>query len=174
MKSFITFASIFVLLLIAIIVSIQHKEGFMNEVCHSQKDCVSCTKENGCSWCPSEKRCMNRSSLKSTDKSCSPSSVIHSSMGCASNDRMIHDSNNALYDFRLYKNQITNKIPPPAIYTTEKQEYSNETVMAENNQLRHDLHNYQKQLPDIISSSMENQIVPMVKGILADNYYIQQ
>lgn len=95
--------------------------------------------------------------------------TIRSAMSCESGN-----SNNALYDFRLYKNQITDKIPPPAIYTTEKQEYSNETVMAENNQLRHDLQNYQKQLPDIISSSMENQIGPMVKGILADNYYIQQ
>ena len=100
--------------------------------------------------------------------------TIHSAMGCEASVSSESDSNHALYDFRLYKNQITDKIPPPAIYTTEKQAYSNETVMAVNNEIRHDLQNYQKQLPDIIASSMENQITPMVKGILANNYYIQQ
>ena len=117
---------------------------------------------------------MKSSLINNTDKTCNQTNTIHTAMGCEASVSSKSDSNNALYDFRLYKNQITDKIPPPAIYTTEKQEYSNETVMASNNEIRHDLQNFQKQLPDIIASSMENQIAPMVKGVLADNYYIQQ
>ena len=52
-------------------------------------------------------------------------------------------------------------------------EYSPETVMSNVTNMRNDLQLYQQQLPFIVASSVENNISPMVKGILSDNYYIQ-
>jgi hypothetical protein len=45
--------------------------------------------------------------------------------------------------------------------------------MANTNQLRNDLKNLYTNLPDAIASSLEEQVQPMVKGILSDNYIIQ-
>jgi hypothetical protein len=41
------------------------------------------------------------------------------------------------------------------------------------NDVRNDITNYRTEMPGIIASSVEQQIKPMVKGILAENYYIQ-
>ena len=172
MKHF--FIIVFAVLLLAIIFSIKYKEEFVTDLCDMHKSCSSCASASGCSWCPGNKTCISNNTLKSTDKTCNQMNTIHSDMACNASELSEHDTNNVLYDFTLYKNQITDKIPPPAIYTTEEQQYSPETVMASNKELRDDLHHFRKELPDIISSSMENQIGPMVKGILANNYYIQQ
>ena len=75
--------------------------------------------------------------------------------------------------FALYKYRIKNKIPPPNVYTADKIKYSNEDVVSNANNVRNDIQNLNIGLPGIISSSVENNIKPMVKGILAENYYIQ-
>jgi hypothetical protein len=41
------------------------------------------------------------------------------------------------------------------------------------NDVRNDIRNNRQELPGLISSTIENQIKPMVKGILGENYYIQ-
>jgi hypothetical protein len=46
--------------------------------------------------------------------------------------------------------------------------------MANTNKLRNDLQNLYTELPDTIASALQEQIQPMVKGILSNNYIIQQ
>jgi hypothetical protein len=82
-------------------------------------------------------------------------------------------SEDIMYDYALYKNKITDKIPPPNVYTTEKVDYSLQDVMSNMNNIRNDLDNYRTEMPGIIASSVEGQIKPMVKGVLSENYYIQ-
>jgi hypothetical protein len=50
---------------------------------------------------------------------------------------------------------------------------SNEDLLSNMNDVRNDITNYRTEMPDIIASTVEQQIKPMVKGILAENYYIQ-
>lgn len=77
------------------------------------------------------------------------------------------------YDFTLYKDKIKNRIPPPNAYTSGKVDYSPADIVSNTNNVRNDVANLQIELPGIISSSVENQIRPMVRGILSENYYIQ-
>jgi hypothetical protein len=76
-------------------------------------------------------------------------------------------------DWALYKNKITDKIPPPNLYMNGDIQYSNEDVVSNANDVRRTVTNYQKDLPVIIANSVTNSIKPMVKGILSENYYIQ-
>jgi hypothetical protein len=50
---------------------------------------------------------------------------------------------------------------------------SNEDLLSNMNDVRNDITNYRTEMPGIIASTVEDQIKPMVKGILAENYYIQ-
>ena len=50
---------------------------------------------------------------------------------------------------------------------------SNQDLLSNMNDVRNDIKNYRTEIPGIIASSVEEQIKPMVKGILAENYYIQ-
>jgi hypothetical protein len=82
-------------------------------------------------------------------------------------------SEDIMYDFTLYKNQITDKIRPPNLYMNGDLQYTNEDVLSNINELRDMIQNYQEGLPGIVASSVVNNIQPMVKGILSENYYIQ-
>ncbi len=166
------------ILLILLIISKYTKEGFLSDYCSQNKDCKSCANSSGCSWCPTDKICLMSTSLKSTDKSCNQMNSISSTFRCESEieNKIPPDSvveKDILYDYTLFRNQIANKIPPPNVYTTEHEEYSPETIMGNMNNIQNDLSNYQQNIPDIIASTVQNQIKPMVKGILSDNYYIQ-
>ena len=171
------FITAFMILLLAIILSIKHKEGFLENLCPTYTTCGTCAAASGCSWCPANKTCIQSTSLKSTDPQCNQMNTINSSFSCAGDETDSKDSNasnDVMYDFTLYKNRITDRIPPPNVYTNSDMEYSPETVMGAVNHLEQDLYQYQQGLPGIIASSMENQIGPMVKGVLGNNYYIQQ
>ncbi len=170
--------SILFILLILLIISNKTKESFLSDYCNQNKDCKSCASSSGCSWCPTDKVCLISTSLKSTDKSCNQMNSISSTFRCQSEiDNKIPPKEvvqkDILYDYQLFKNQIANKIPPPNVYITEHEEYSPETIMGNMNNIQNQISNYEKNIPDIISSTVQNQIKPMVKGILSDNYYIQ-
>jgi hypothetical protein len=82
-------------------------------------------------------------------------------------------SNDVMYEFSLYKNRITDKIPPPNLYMAGEMKVSNEDLLSNMNDVRNDITNYKFEMPGIIASTVEEQIKPMVKGILSENYYIQ-
>ncbi len=156
----------------------KYREGFQGSRCNTFQDCTSCAGASGCSWCPKSKVCLNSTSLKSTDKECNQMNTISSDFRCktiADNEIPPPDVvlNDEKYDFTLFKDKIKNRIPPPNAYTSGKVEYSAADVMSNMNDVRNTVANYQLQLPGIISSSVEGQIQPMVKGILSQNYYIQ-
>lgn len=169
----------FLLLCIALFVSQQSKEAFLDVACSTNTDCSSCASTSGCSWCPNESRCLSSRILKSTDPKCNQSNTISVPFRCVPGGVTpvpgpeSNASNQVLFDFSLYKNRIEDKIPPPNAFTTEEIEYTPETVMANTNQLRNDLKNLYTELPDTIAASLQEQIQPMVKGILSDNYIIQ-
>lgn len=168
MKPF--FFIVFSILLLFMVLSTQYKEGFIDNYCSKHADCNSCAASSGCSWCPANNQCLGSTSLKSTDKSCNAMNTIQSVSMCKLNDI---DGNMKSHNFALYKNQIADNIRPPNVYFTEKMEYSPETVMGNVEQLRKDLQMYQDTLPNTIASSVENNIRPMVSGILSENHYIQ-
>jgi len=176
------FITAFILLGIVLWATQQQKEGFLEDYCASNKTCVTCADSSGCSWCPNENRCLSSRILKSTDPKCNQSNTITASFRCQDATKTLQDdplgdetnaSNQVLYDFTLYKNVITDKIPPPNAFTTEQKEYSPETVVANSNQASRDLRNLYIELPDVIASALQQQIKPMMKGILSDNYLIQ-
>jgi len=180
MKTSYIFIIIFSILLVAIVASTKQKEGFLTDYCAQNKDCTSCSSASGCSWCPKSKVCLISTTLKSTDPNCNQNNTINSSFRCQSADTTgpptlpeAIQSNDVLYDFSLYKNRITDKIPPPNLYMTGELKVSNEDLLSNMNDVRNDITNYQQNIPGIIASSVEQQIKPMVKGILSDNYYIQ-
>jgi hypothetical protein len=156
------------------------KEGFLADYCAKYKSCMDCSSASGCSWCPKSKVCLTSTTLKSTDVMCNQMNTIASSFRCKSADGVEPPtlpeaiaSNDVMYDFSLYKNRITDKIPPPNLYMAGKVKVSNEDLLSNMNDVRNDITNYKEEMPGIISSSVENQIKPMVKGILSENYYIQ-
>jgi hypothetical protein len=175
------FITAFIILFMVLWWTYHKKEGFLTDFCAMNKDCISCADASGCSWCQNENRCIMNSILKSTDPNCNQSNTISAAFRCedALNTSVpvgpeTNASNQVLYDFTLYKNQIKDKIPPPNAFTTEELQYSPETVMANTNQLRMDIKNLYTDMPDVMATALQNQIQPMVKGILSDNYLIQQ
>lgn len=167
-----------IIIIYLLVITTKKKEGFLNTYCNSYTDCVSCANASGCAWCPKAKTCLNSTLLKSTDKNCNQMNTVKSAFLCTKeiDDKIPPEavvSNDILYDYTLYRNKITDKIPPPNTYTTEKSEYSLQDVISNTNNVSNELQNFKKELPSIISSSVEDQIKPMVKGILSENYYIQ-
>jgi len=69
--------------------------------------------------------------------------------------------------------QIEDKVKPPNVYLNDEKEYTPETVMANLNQVRQTLADYQMHLPDTVAKSVENNIKPMVKGMLSSTYHRQ-
>lgn len=145
--------------------------------CDNYTDCKSCANASGCSWCPKTKVCLPSTLLKSTDKDCNQNNTINSSFRCKSvidgeelpPEVRFEDQ----YDFVLYKDKIKDRIPPPNTYISGKVHYSTADIVSNTNNVRNDLNNLELELPGIISSAVENQIKPMVNGILSQNYYIQ-
>jgi len=171
--------ALFILILIVLITQKQ-KEGFLADYCAKYKSCMECSSASGCSWCATGDVCLTSTTLKSTDKECNQMNTISSSFRCPSAKGIepptLPDaiaSNDVLYDFSLYKNRITDKILPPNLYMAGEMKVSNEDLLSNMNDVRNDISNYKTEMPGIIASSVEGQIKPMVKGILAENYYIQ-
>ena len=165
------FIILFILILIFFISS-SYKEGFLSTRCTQYSTCRDCAKASGCSWCPKESVCLSSTSLKSTDKNCNQSNTITSDFRCSTllNDTL-PEENTAIqeqYDFTLYKDKIKNRIPPPNAYESGKVEYSSADLTSNMNQIRNTISNLAIELPGIISSSVENEIKPMVKGVISN------
>jgi len=178
MKTKYFFMTSLVILMLVMIFTQSTKEGFLNDYCQTFNNCVDCASASGCSWCPKAKKCIGSTTLKSTDKECNQMNVINSSFSCQSQmkDKIpppAVESNDILYDWTLYRNKISDRIPPPNIFTTEKVKYTNQDVISNMNNVRNDLDNLYTELPGIVQQSVETGIKPMVKGILSENYYIQ-
>jgi len=144
----------------------------MADYCGQYNTCSTCASASGCSWCPTANKCLGSTSLKSTDTVCNQMNTISAAFSCVGNNSIASDSRDHV-DFSLYKGQIADKIRPPNVYMTASAEYSPETVMGNMNNVRNELQMYQKQLPDTIANAVEDNIRPMVSGILSENYYIQ-
>ena len=173
------FVPALIFLVFIVIVTHKQKEGFFADYCAQYKSCMDCSNSSGCSWCSKNNVCLTSTTLKSTDKECNQMNTISSSFLCPSgsieppNLPDAIDSNEIMYDFSLYKNRITDKIPPPNLYMINEFKVSNEDILSNMNDVRNDITNYKTEMPGIITSTVEQQMKPMVKGILAENYYIQ-
>jgi hypothetical protein len=171
---------IFAFLIIAVLYTQKTKEGFQQQYCQQFKTCIDCSSASGCSWCPNANMCLTSTTLKSTDVLCNQMNTISSSFLCPSANNVESPtlpeaiaSDNVMYDFSLYKNRITDKIPPPNLYMAGEVKVSNEDLLSNMNDVRNDITNYKTEMPSIIASSVQEQIRPMVRGILSENYYIQ-
>lgn len=171
------FMTALVLLVVVLVATQTYKEGFLENYCAQYKNCVECAGASGCSWCPKSNVCLKSYSLKSTDPNCNQMNSISSTFLCSSelSDRIppkkVKEEDK--YDYELYRNQIADKIRPPNVYSNPDMEYSPETIMGNMNHIQKDLELNRTNLPTIIATSVQNQIRPMVQGILSDNYYIQ-
>jgi hypothetical protein len=174
------FMTALVILMLAVLFTHKTKEGFQQQYCQRFKNCMDCSSASGCSWCGKGNICLTSTTLKSTDKECNQMNTISSSFLCPGAGGIETPtlpeaiaSNDVMYDFSLYKNRITDKIPPPNLYMAGEMKVSNEDLLSNMNDVRNDITNYRVEMPGIIASTVEEQIKPMVKGILAENYYIQ-
>jgi hypothetical protein len=169
-----------IILFLVMIVSTKQKEGFMDDYCAKYKTCIDCSSSSGCSWCPNSNVCLTSTTLKSTDTMCNQNNTIASSFRCKGAGGIETPtlpeaiaSDDVMYDFALYKDRITDKIPPPNLYMAGELKVSNEDLLSNMNDVRNDIANYKIEMPGIIASTVEQNIKPMVKGILGENYYIQ-
>jgi hypothetical protein len=174
------FMTALVILMLLVLFTQNTKEGFLQDYCAQYKSCTDCSSASGCSWCPKSNVCLTSTTLKSTDADCNQMNTIASSFRCPSAEGVEPPtlpaaiaSDDVMYEFSLYKNRITDKIPPPNLYMAGDVKVSNQDLLSNMNDVRNDIANYKTEMPGIISSAVENQIKPMVKGVLAQNYYIQ-
>jgi hypothetical protein len=178
------FLSGFIIIIIVLILTMTYtksiKEGFEQSYCKRFTDCMACSSASGCSWCANGNICLSSTSLKSTDKLCNQMNTIASSFRCPSAEGVepptlpeAISSNDVMYEFSLYKNRITDKIPPPNLYMAGEMKISNADILSNANDVRNDIRNNHIELPGLIASTVQEQIKPMVKGILSENYYIQ-
>ena len=143
---------IFLIFLIILTITSMYKEQFLNQECQTNTDCKSCANSSGCSWCPSKNVCIQSKSIRSTDE-CNQMNTISSSFTCDLQD------------------SISEKPKPPNVYTTPHMEYSNETVMAEMKHIKHDITNFQHELPRIITNTMQNSMKPLLIGALLNDSF---
>lgn len=174
------FMTALIILMLVMIFTQTTKEGFQQHYCQRFKNCMECSSASGCSWCPKGKVCLTSTTLKSTDKECNQMNTISSSFLCPSAGGIetptlpeAIESDDVMYEFSLYKNRITDKIPPPNLYMAGEMKVSNEDILSNGNDIRNDIKNNREELPGLIASTVEQQIRPMVRGILSENYYIQ-
>ena len=168
MKDMIFFITALFLLVIILYLTQTYKETFLDNYCDQYTSCSSCASASGCSWCPQSKKCLQSTSLKSTDTQCNQMNTIQSSFRCTTdNIPPPQDVKEDRADYALYKNLIAEKVPPPNVYMTEDMEYTPETVMANLNSVRNQLNEYEKMFPDTVASTVQNQIQPIIKSILS-------
>jgi hypothetical protein len=174
------FMTALVILMLAVILTQKSKEGFLQDYCQRFKNCMDCSSASGCSWCDKAKLFLTSTTLKSTDKDCNQMNTISSSFRCPSAGGVEPPtlpeaiaSNDVMYEFSLYKNRITDKIPPPNLYMAGEMKVSNEDILSNGNDIRNDIKNNREEMPGLIASTVQDQIRPMVRGILSENYYIQ-
>ena len=148
----------------------KRREAFADIDCADISDCKTCAVADKCSWCPKLNLCIYTSSITSTDKNCNQMNVVNSSEGCSVNTLAPIKIDEP--DSRTYKNDFYKNLPP-GVYTADEVKYSNEDVMGSVTNMQNDLKNLRGEIPYIVSSSVENNIRQIVKGILAENYYIQ-
>jgi hypothetical protein len=67
-----------IILLIVMLFTQKHKEGFLDGYCAQHKTCIDCSNASGCSWCPKANQCLTSTTLKSTDKTCNQMNTISS------------------------------------------------------------------------------------------------
>ncbi len=168
------------LLLILIILGLYKtnriKENFIDNYCSKYNDCKTCAESSGCSWCPKSQVCLSNNSLKSTDKNCNQMNTISSGFRCSSEIAGEFPNNGVqttkhFTDKTLWEDKIANKLPPANVGISDTVYYSNEDLTSNMNQIRNTTKNLITELPSIISTTVEDQIAPMVKGILSSNHY---
>ena len=148
---------------IAYVLSIMHYnntlyEGFVETKCMDYGDCKSCAEKSDCTWCTSSKRCLTNSEIRGTDTLCNQVNLVHTPSLCLSKkDRAV-----------TLPYQMDDKKKPPNVYMTTESEYTNETVMAETEQLKKELANLKMSLPGLMAQSVHEQMKPMVKGIMCE------
>lgn len=128
---------IFVLILFIVILvfiqSTQYKEQFMDVPCEDYDTCVSCANKSSCTWCSSSKKCLTKSEIGRTDALCSPINLVHTAPMCHVEEQV--ESNRDMQGNPL----IQDRTAPPMVYMNPNMEYSPETVMANMNNIRHEL-----------------------------------
>lgn len=131
-------------------------EGFVEAKCMDYGDCKSCAEKSDCTWCTSSKRCLTNSEIRGTDMLCNQVNLVHTPSLCLSKkDHAV-----------TLPYQIDDKKKPPNVYMTT--EYTNETVMAETEQLKKELANLKLSLPGLMAQTVHEQMKPMVKGIMCE------
>lgn len=148
---------------IAIIASIAYYnntlyEGFVEAKCMDYGDCKTCAEKSECTWCTSSERCLNNSEIRGTDMLCNQVNLIHMPSLCPSKkDRAV-----------TLPYQMDDKKKPPNVYMATESEYTNETVMAETEQLKKELANLKLSLPGLMAQTVHEQMKPMVKGVMCE------
>ena len=137
------------------------QEGFLEAKCMDYVDCKTCAEKSECTWCTSSKRCLTNSEIRGTDTMCNQVNLVHSAPLCpAPSNKKAQDS--------TFPHMMDDKTRPPNVYTTPDSEYTNETVMAQTEQLKMELANLKLSLPGLMAQTVHEQMKPMMKGITCE------
>lgn len=152
---------ILLVVLLAFHMSVQYRqqsiEKFVNP-CNSITDCTPCAEKKECTWCTSSKQCLSREEIKGTDTLCNQVNLVHTPNMCPK-EQSKHSKQS---------NQISNMPMPPNVFLNDEAEYTTETVMAQTSQLRNELKHLQDSLPSLMAQTVQEQMRPMVKGIMCE------
>jgi hypothetical protein len=159
-------------LLIVFFVTKQFIEPFTSDTCNTYTACDTCADTDGCSWCPEKKLCF--SNKRSIPSGCNVMSAISFKNGCSidstipqlppiTDDTVVGalagSNSSGGYDVTtdsLYKPLILDKTKPPNAYMIADMQYSPETVMANVNDVRQEVQRYQMELPNLITTYVNN------------------
>jgi len=131
-------------------------EPFVDNPCRDITSCTPCAEKQECTWCTSSKQCLSREEIRGTDTLCNQVNLVHTPNMCSKEAQV------------TLPYQMDNKVRPPSVFLTDHAEYSAETVMAETTQLRKELKHLQDSLPSLMSQTVQEQMKPMVKGIVCE------
>lgn len=152
---------ILLVVLLAFQMSVQYRhsiENFLNNPCNSITDCMPCSGKQECTWCTSSRQCLSRAEIKGSDTLCNQVNLVHTPNMCP--------AQNTLSIQRI--TQINDMPRPPNVFLNDESEYTTETVMAQTTQLRSELKHLQDSLPNLMMQTVQEQMRPMVKGIMCE------
>lgn len=158
---------ILLVVLLAFHMSVQYRqqsiEKFVNNPCRDITDCTPCAEKQECTWCTSSKQCLSREEIKGTDTLCNQVNLVHIPNMCSTHNTQSNQSKQS-----NHSNQINDMPRPPNVFLNDEAEYTTETVMAQTSQLRNELKHLQDSLPSLMAQTVQEQMRPMVKGIMCE------
>lgn len=145
---------VFIALLIALYYTVQIKEEFIDKYCNEHRTCKDCARTVGCAWCAEGKKCIQKSAV-GNDPKCGADTAVTDSMDCVTQEATTNSEKSQLEESY---HEMEQKPQPPTVFTNPEIQYSPETVMATVGKIGSDMTALQRDLPEMIRSTVRQSL----------------